>query len=107
MRWLLAGFRADALAFEAVELALARGEALGVADVLAVVVPPARSAVPVALRLAVPVPRLRHPRRPHLCGDEEEKDQEDGRNHMARGRLHLLCLRDAGGFARKGRCTPT
>jgi hypothetical protein len=64
-----AWFLAEALALEAVELAVARGEALRVADVRAVAVTPARSTEPVALRLAVPVPvsRLRHPRRPHLC----------------------------------------
>lgn len=54
-----------ALALYAVPPALAPREALRPADVLAVALAHAGADEPVALRRAVP--RLRHPRRPHLC----------------------------------------
>ena len=62
----LAGLGAEALAQDAAVVpALAGGEALRLAHVLAVALPHAGAHELVALRHAVP--RLRHPRRPHLC----------------------------------------
>lgn len=61
----LAELLAVALAAEEVNPALARGEALRLADVVAVAGAHASALEPVALRHAVP--RLRHVHRPHLC----------------------------------------
>lgn len=60
---------AVALVLEAVPPALAPLEALRRTDVLAVALPHAGAHEPVALRQAVP--RLRHPRRPHLCAKRQ------------------------------------
>ena len=84
-RW-LADLLAEALALEAVRLALAAGEVLRLAHVGAVVAAYAHALVLVALRQAVP--RLRHLRRPHLCGDEEQQEEDDGCGHATRER-HL------------------
>ena len=90
-RWALTAWLADllaeALTDDAMHLALAVGEALRLAHVGAVVAAQARALEAVALRQAVP--RLRHLRRPHLCGDEEDQEEEDGCGHATR-ECHLV-----------------